>query len=98
MNVALLTGERRSPAGAAALLDEALGYYLGLVGRAADSGTPAEARSALDTVTRVGGALSGAPAARLDETMARLRPRLEARLDPRVVPVPGGAQGQGGVR
>jgi tetratricopeptide (TPR) repeat protein len=98
VNVALLTGERLSPAGAAVLLDEALGYYLGLVGRAADSGTPAEARSALDTVTRVGGALNGAPAARLDETMARLRPRLEARLDPRVAPVPSAAQGQGGVR
>ncbi len=98
VNVASLTGERRSPGGAAGLLDDALGYYLGLVGRAAESGTPAEARSALDTVTRVGAALTGAPAARLDETMARLRPRLEARLDPRVTPVPGGAQGRDGAR
>jgi len=98
VNVASLTGERRSPAGAAGLLDEALGYYLELVGRAAESGTPAEARSALDTVTRVAGALNGAPAARLDETMARLRPRLEARLDPRAALVPGGSQGRGGAR
>ena len=98
VNVASLTGERRSPGGAAGLLDEALGYYLGLVERAADSGTPAEVRSALDTVARVAGALSGAPAARLDGTMARLRPRLEARLDPRVSSLPGGAQGRGGAQ
>ena len=80
-NVALLAGERPGAAGATRLVDEILGYYLGLVGRAAESGTPAEVRSALDTVARVGPVLGPAPEARLNETMARLRPRLDARLN-----------------
>jgi tetratricopeptide (TPR) repeat protein len=94
VNVAALAGERPR-GGAAVLLDDALGYYLGLVGLAAESGTPAEARSALDTVERVGLALSGAPAARVNETMTPLVPLLEARIGTRV-PGPGttGAQGR----
>jgi tetratricopeptide (TPR) repeat protein len=82
-NVAQLAGEPSAPTGARPLLDEALAFYLDVVGQAAESGTPSEARSALDTVARVGPVLGSAPEARLDEAMARLRPRLEARLAPR---------------
>lgn len=96
-NVAALAGQRPE-AGATALLDEALTYYLGLVTLAAESGTPAEARSALDTVARVGPALNGAPAAHVNETMARLGPQLEARLAAPVVPGPGATGDRGGAR
>ncbi len=98
VNVAVLADERPGPGGAAGLRDEALGYYLGLVERAAESGTPAEARSALDTVARVGLALSGVPAAHVDDTMTRLRPKLQARLTARAGPGTGTAGERSGVR
>lgn len=98
VNVAVLAGERPRAGAEAGLLDDALGYYLGLVGLAAESGTPAEARSALDTVDRVSLALSGGPAARVTETMARLRPLLEARVAARVVPTTGATGEPGGAR
>ena len=64
------------PAGS--LADEALDTYLGFADRAAASGSPAEARSVLNTLDRVRQSLTGGAASKLDLAMNRLRPLLES--------------------
>jgi tetratricopeptide (TPR) repeat protein/energy-coupling factor transporter ATP-binding protein EcfA2 len=80
VNLAILVSEQPRAAGAGGLLEEALRLYLGLVASAAQSGTPAEARSALDTMALVGPLLTGVRATSVSEDMARLQPQLEARV------------------
>lgn len=79
VNMALLGAERPRVAGSAGLLEDGLRFYVGLMARAAESGTPAEARSVLDTVARLTPELTGMPAELLGEAISRLRARLDAR-------------------
>ena len=91
VNIAVLDAERPPVAGSASLLDDALRFYVGLMSQAAESGTPAEARSVLDTVTRVAPELTGKPAEVFSEAVAQLRGRIEGRQGTRPVlqePVP----------
>jgi len=74
--------DRQSSASRAAharILADAVRAYLDLVERAAQSGSPAEARQILTTTSRVRPALSGSAASSMEAALRRLTPALTSR-------------------